>query len=73
MAKIPFYSMSSQESECSAGMFFEQGGCPSGRDLEHWLQAEADYLEALRAEMVHYCDLQTARPAVLPRPEGNKN
>lgn len=47
---IPLYSASSlAEIERRARELFEQKGCPVGRDLDHWLQAEADYCEALRA------------------------
>lgn len=50
MAKmIPLYSLSSQEEiGRRARLLFEVGGSPAGRDLDHWLQAEADYLEVLR-------------------------
>jgi Protein of unknown function (DUF2934) len=54
---IPLYSVSSQaEIERRARELFELRGRPAGCDLDHWLQAEADYLEVLRHS-----------PASLPR------
>lgn len=49
MAKmIPLYSLSTHaEIEQRARILFERGGRPPGRDLDHWLQAEADCLEML--------------------------
>lgn len=60
MAKmISLYSLSSHEEiGRRARMVFEQGGRPSGRDLDHWLQAEADYLEALRAGIFSASDVE---------------
>lgn len=51
MAKmIPFHSASSHaEIERRARELYERSGSPGGRDLDHWLQAEADHLEALHA------------------------
>ena len=46
---IPLYSASSQsEIERRARELFELGGRTAGRDLDHWLQAQAGYLEVLR-------------------------
>lgn len=46
---ISLHSASSQaEIERRARELFERGGRPIGRDLDHWLPAEADYLEVLR-------------------------
>ena len=46
---IPLYSVSSQaEIRCRAEEVFEAAGRPGERDLDHWLQAEADYREFLR-------------------------
>lgn len=46
---IPLYSASSQaEIEHRARALFEQAGQPAGRDLDHWLQAEADFHAQLR-------------------------
>ncbi len=46
---IPLYSVSSQaEIERRARELFEQVGRPSGRDLDIWLRAEADYLRVSR-------------------------
>lgn len=45
---IPLYSTSSQaEIEHRARALFEQAGQPAGRDLDHWLRAEADFLAQL--------------------------
>ena len=50
---IPLHSASSQaEIERRARELFERGGRPIGRDLDHWLLAEADYLEVLRRSQV---------------------
>lgn len=47
---IPLYSASSQaEIERRARELFEQCGRAAGCDLDHWLRAESDYCEALRA------------------------
>ena len=46
---IPLYSVSSQaEIRRRAEKLFEAPGRAGGRDLDHWLQAEADYREFLR-------------------------
>lgn len=46
---IPLYSASSQaEIERRAHELFKLGDGTTGRDLDHWLQAEADYLGVLR-------------------------
>lgn len=46
---IPRYSASSRsEIERRAHELFERAGRPAGCDLDHWLQAEADYLDSLR-------------------------
>jgi hypothetical protein len=46
---IPLHSASSQaEIEERARELFEQHGFPANRDLDHWLQAEADYFAAWR-------------------------
>lgn len=46
---ITLYSASSQaEIERHARRLFEQAGRPAGRDLDHWLQAEAEYRQGLR-------------------------
>lgn len=45
---IPLYSISSQSAiEQRARDLFELAGRPTGRDLDHWLQAEAEHLEHL--------------------------
>ena len=50
---IPLHSASSQaEIERRARELFERGGRPIGRDLDHWLLAEADYLEVLGRSQV---------------------
>ena len=50
---IPLYSASSQaEIEQRARKLFELAGRPAGRDLDHWLQAEADFQAQLRLNPV---------------------
>lgn len=44
---IPLYCNSTRESiERRAQEIFEQQGCPEGRDLDHWLQAEAEHWDS---------------------------
>jgi hypothetical protein len=44
---VPFYNLSSQlEIEQRALVIFEAEGRPAGRALEHWLQAETEFLAA---------------------------
>lgn len=45
MAKmIPLYSLSSRaEIEKLARQFYEEEGRPTGRELDHWLRAEAGF------------------------------
>ena len=64
---IPLHSASSQaEIERRARELFERGGRPAGRDLDHWLQAEADYLAVLRCGQM---SLPTdSAPLALPPP-----
>ncbi len=46
---LPRDSTASQaEIEQRAREHFERLGCPAGRDLDHWLLAEQDYLRAIR-------------------------
>ena len=46
---IPRYSVSSQaEIERRAQSLFETAGRPCGRDLDHWLQAEAEFQKQWR-------------------------
>lgn len=45
---LTLHSPSSQaEIERRACLLFEEAGRPAGRDLDIWLQAETDYLQAL--------------------------
>lgn len=44
---IPLYCNSTRESiERRAREIFEQRGCPEGRDLDHWLQAENEHWDS---------------------------
>lgn len=44
---IPLYCNSTRESiERRAQEIFQQRGCPEGRDLDHWLQAEAEHWDS---------------------------
>lgn len=44
---IPLYCNSTRESiERRARQIFEQRGCPEGRDLDHWLQAECEHWDS---------------------------
>lgn len=46
---IPRYSASSRsEIERRAHELYERAGRPADRDLDHWLQAEAEHLASLR-------------------------
>ena len=62
---IPLHSASSlAEIERRAHELFEQSGCPAGRDLDHWLQAEAEYREVFRCGQIglsHDAALPTLR------------
>jgi hypothetical protein len=41
---IPLYCNSTRENiERRAQEIFEMRGCPEGRDLDHWLQAETEH------------------------------
>ncbi len=65
---IPLYSASSQaEIERRARELFELGNGIAGRDLDHWLQAEADYLAVLRC--THPRRPTDGAPLALPPPE----
>ncbi|MBI3418403.1 MAG: DUF2934 domain-containing protein [Verrucomicrobia bacterium] len=51
---IPLHSASSHvEIERRAREIFERAGRPIGCDLDHWLQAEADYREGLRRNLAN--------------------
>jgi hypothetical protein len=51
---IPLYSALSQaEIERRAQDLFERGGRLAGRDLDYWLQAEADYLEVFHSRQAN--------------------
>jgi hypothetical protein len=44
---IPLYCNSTRESiERRAQEIFLQRGCPEGRDLDHWLQAETEHWDS---------------------------
>lgn len=48
---IPIHSLSSHaEIERRARVVFELEGQPRGRELDHWLRAEAEFLDTLRLD-----------------------
>lgn len=48
---LPLYCNSTRESiERRARQIFEQRGCPEGRDLDHWLQAENEHWDSCLPE-----------------------
>jgi hypothetical protein len=58
---IPLYCHSTRESiERRAREIFEQRGCPDGRDLDHWLQAENEHWDSCLADSV------TGDPGLMP-------
>ena len=64
---LPLYSTASRaEIERRAKKIFYARGRPAGRDLEHWLEAEAQFMRGLATSNGHTNPLPLPPPCIPP-------